>query len=76
MIQIFLGKVSLIGFSEDISKRDVRLPKIKQGILVPGDIMDSYDTLIHEKLNLLYARDYSIRKDFSILIKAWKKLDE
>lgn len=76
MIQVFIGKISFIGFSEDVSKKDVRLPQIKPGILVPGDIIDSDDPQINEKLNLLYARDYSMRKDLSILLKAWKKLDE
>jgi len=76
MIQVFIGNISFIGFSEDVSKKDVRLPQIKPGILVPKDIMDSDDPHINEKLNLLYARDYSMRKDFSILLKAWKKLDE
>ena len=76
MIQILIGRSSFIGFSEVVSKKDVRLPKIKPGLLVPGDIMDSNDPQINEKLNLLYARDYSMRKDFSILLKAWNKLDE
>lgn len=76
MLQIITGSYSFIGFSEVVSKKDVRLPKIKPGLLVPGDIMDSNDPQINEKLNLLYARDYSMRKDFSILLKAWNKLDE
>ena len=76
LVQILLGNISFIGFSEEVTKKDVRLPKIKPGLLVPGDIMESNDTQINEKLNLLYARDYSMRKDFSILLKAWKKLEE
>lgn len=72
---VFLGKKSFIGFSEEISLRDVRLPRIKKGILTPGDGFDFNDPNITEKLNLLYARDYSMRKDFSILWKAWRKLD-
>ncbi|MDG1147321.1 MAG: glycosyltransferase [Crocinitomicaceae bacterium] len=75
MISILLGNRSFIGFSEDVSKKDVRLPKIKPGILVPADLMGLDDSKINEKLNLLYARDYSMRKDFSIVLKAWKKLD-
>lgn len=74
--KILVGKLSFIGFSEDVTKQDVRLPKIKNGILVPSDIMDIHDDQIREKLNLIYARDYSMRKDFSIVLKAWKKLDQ
>jgi hypothetical protein len=76
MISVFTGNRSFIGFSEYVSKKDVRLPKIKPGILMPGDLMDLDDSKINEKLNLLYARDYSMRKDFSILLKAWEKLDK
>ena len=73
---ILIGKKSFVGFSDVVSKRDVRLPKIKPGILSPADSLGGNDESIHEKLNLLYSRDYSMRKDFSILLKSWKKLDK
>jgi lipopolysaccharide/colanic/teichoic acid biosynthesis glycosyltransferase len=76
LFQILLGKKSFIGFSDAVTKRDVRLPKIKPGILSPADSLSGNDQSIHEKLNLLYSRDYSMRKDFSILLKSWKKLDK
>ena len=72
---ILLGKISFIGFSEETTKKDVRLPKIKEGVLSPIDSIEIKTPEIQEKLNLLYARDYSMRKDFSILLKAWKQLD-
>ena len=75
LIHILLGKKSFIGFSDADMQRDVRLPKIKHGILSPSDSIDGSDDLIREKLNLLYSRDYSMRKDFSILLKSWGKLD-
>jgi GT2 family glycosyltransferase len=72
---VLLGKKSFIGFSEELSWKDVRLPRIRKGILTPDDGLDIGSTEITEKLNLLYARDYSMRKDFSIVWKAWRKLD-
>ena len=72
---VLVGKKSFIGFSEALSLKDVRLPRIKKGILTPDDGFEFQDEGITEKLNLLYARDYSMRKDFSILWKAWRKLD-
>ncbi len=75
MVQILIGKKSFIGFSEDVVKKDIRLPHIKPALLSPIDAIYIKTPEIHEKLNLLYARDYSMRKDFSILIKAWRKLD-
>lgn len=73
--QIFIGKKSFIGFSKELSMKDVRLPRIKQGVITPDDPFEHADAVIRQKLNLLYARDYSMRKDFSIVWKSWPKLD-
>ncbi|MBL1280235.1 MAG: glycosyltransferase [Fluviicola sp.] len=73
--RILIGKMSFIGFSEESSKKDVRLPKIKAGVLSPTDGIGINTVEIQEKMNLLYARNYSMRKDFGILLKAWRKLD-
>ncbi len=73
--KILIGKKSFVGFYEDLPKKDVRLPIIKPALLSPIDAFEIKTPEIQEKLNLLYARDYSMRKDFSILLKAWKKLD-
>ncbi|MCR9174007.1 MAG: glycosyltransferase family 2 protein [bacterium] len=75
VFSVLVGKKSFIGFSEELSFKDVRLPRIKKGILTPDDGFEFHDEGITEKLNLLYARDYSMRKDFSIVWKAWRKLD-
>lgn len=76
IILVFIGKISFIGFPEQSIQQDVRLPKIKPGILHPSDINEVVTPSINEKLNILYARDYSMRKDLSILLKSWKKLDQ
>ena len=73
---IFIGKISFIGFSEIAVQQDVRLPKIKQSLLFPSDINKMSSPSIDEKLNLLYARDYSLRKDLAIVLQSWKKLDQ
>ncbi len=75
LVSILFGKMSFIGFSENARMKDVRLPKIKQGVLHPSDILGIEEESVVEKLNLLYSRDYSMRKDLSIVLKAWKKLD-
>lgn len=75
LIWIFLGKKTFIGFSESSRLKDVRLPKIKPGVLYPSDIIGVEEEAVTEKLNLLYSRDYSMRKDLSIVLKAWKNLD-
>ena len=73
---IFIGRKSFIGFSDEDMQRDVRLPKIKAGVLSPCDGVTIDLPSIHEKINLLYARDYSMRKDFSIILNSWTKLDQ
>lgn len=75
LVAVLIGKKSFIGFSEDSRMKDVRLPKIKPGILNPSDILGIQEEAVTEKLNLLYSRDYSMRKDLSIVLKAWKNLD-
>ena len=72
---IFIGKKSFIGFSNELTMKDVRLPRIKQGLITPDDPFQYADASVRQKLNLLYARDYSMRKDFSIVWKTWRKLD-
>lgn len=76
IVSIWIGKMSFIGFSESAVQKDIRLPKIKPGVLFPSDIHTKSSSSIEEKLNLIYARDYSMRKDLSILFQAWRKLDQ
>ncbi|MDC3252801.1 glycosyltransferase family 2 protein [Crocinitomicaceae bacterium] len=75
IFKILIGRRSFIGFSKELSLKDVRLPRIKSGIIAPEDPFDYADEAVKQKLNLLYARDYSMRKDFSIVLKSWQKLD-
>lgn len=75
VLSVFTGRKSFIGFSQETRLRDVRLPQIKEGILHPSDSLPIMDHGFTEKINLLYTRDYSMRKDLSIILKAWAKLD-
>lgn len=70
---LFIGSKTCVGYI--LSDSQNKLPKIKPGILYP--ILTGVETSeIHaDKLNLIYARDYSVHKDFSILFKKWKKMD-
>ncbi|MCH2225717.1 MAG: hypothetical protein MK066_13175, partial [Crocinitomicaceae bacterium] len=72
---VLYGKRSFVGYSDTEMKTDVRLPKTKIGLLSPAEAIDDSSKGLREKLNLLYARDYSMRKDLSIVLKSWNKLD-
>jgi lipopolysaccharide/colanic/teichoic acid biosynthesis glycosyltransferase len=51
-------------------------PPLKPGILSPADMFDNAtsDTAKNNRLNVLYARNYSVLTDAEILIKGWKNL--
>jgi hypothetical protein len=75
MLFVLSGKRSIVGYQHIQKPIDHKLPKIKLGILTPADKISVFDTAVEDKLNLIYARDYNITKDFFILKKAWKNLD-
>lgn len=75
LLWVVAGRISFIGFTEEAVNKDVRLPKIKTGILSPCDALDFQNEQLCDKMNLLYARDYSWRKDFLILLKSMRNLD-
>jgi GT2 family glycosyltransferase len=72
--QVIIGKKSIVGYA---LKKDSlhQLPRIRVGILTPMDEISSNDESLIDKLNLIYARDYAVSKDFSILLKSLKNLD-
>lgn len=72
--KVLFGKNTLVGYYTSSDHSNMLLPKLKPGILHPQDGLTEMDSTVNEKINLLYARDYSIRKDLSILMKSWKKI--
>jgi hypothetical protein len=72
---LILGSKTLVSFSVHQQLQAENLPAIQEGILHPSDTIQPADTQLIAKLNLLYAREYSIFKDLHILWKGWKKLD-
>lgn len=73
-IKVLFAKNTMIGYFTSDDHSNVLLPKLKPGILHPQDGLSALEPSVSDKLNLLYARDYSIRKDLSILMKSWKKI--
>ncbi len=71
--QVLLGRKTWVGYAK--SDNIKLLPRIKDGVLSPLDrsnrIMNDVST---QKLNFLYAKDYSIEKDFIILLKSLRSL--
>lgn len=75
IFQVIIGKKSIVGYYPH--ENNDSLPSIKKGILNFADIIDGSNTkkqVNPYKLNLIYAKDYSLGMDFKILIKGFKNL--
>ena len=72
------SKVSWVGYYKINTEMYLGLPEIKKGILKTTDVLDQPENNSEtiDRINMLYARDYSLGKDFEIAIKAFKKLGQ
>ncbi len=69
------GKRSWVGYYPQVENKH-HLPEIKKGVLNP---LDGMRAAVHDdetilNLNILYARDYNIWKDFNIILYAFRDL--
>jgi len=72
---VIRGRKSWVGYKElAIDQSD--LPKIKKGVLTPLDRMGSLKSPEEtaKKLNVVYAREYGLRKDLIIIASAFRRL--
>lgn len=74
ILAVLFGKTTFVAYAQ-LPENSLKLPNLKKGILSPLDATNIQDKSLISKLNLVYARDYSIWKDLAILVKCWKKLD-
>ncbi len=74
LINLFTGKKTCVGYVTSVPTNE--LPKIKQGILSLTSETNQLSEYQLIKLNLIYARDYSVKKDLQLLLKNWKKMDQ
>ena len=73
IIQVLLGKKTWVGYAPITdANTNNSLPKLPLGILSPADALPqgNYNNATLYRLNLLYAKDYSIGTDLGIL---WNK---
>ena len=79
-LEVLAGNKSWVGYCS-CSPSGSELPVIKPGVLTPADMFSSSiipdentDTIM--RLNILYARNYTVLSDAEIIIKGWHKLDK
>jgi len=72
---VLFGKQSWVGFYSYDNKKNT-LPSIKRGILNPTDIFpdENLSPELCERLDLRYAKDYTINQDLDIIFKGFKNL--
>ena len=75
LLSVLYGRYSIVGYSTEENRELTGLPRLQKGLLSPLDQVSIKEQDILDKLNLIYARDYTVSKDIAILFKAWKKLD-
>jgi hypothetical protein len=75
--KVFLGKLTWVGFIDtNDGFKDPQLPSLTPGVLSPNPTAAYTDRNIQDKLNILYARDYSVITDVQIVMTAFRKLDQ
>jgi O-antigen biosynthesis protein len=76
ILLVIISSRSWVSYIRDESYDIERLPHIRKGILNPLDAFgdDKISEEIKQRLNIIYARDYSTNTDLNILIKGFRHL--
>jgi hypothetical protein len=73
-LQVVVGNCTWVGYASSTQVQN--LPKIKKGIVSPiNHFGPAVNEITLQKMNFLYAKDYSLEKDFVILLKSLNQLD-
>jgi len=74
LFKTIVGHKSIIGYN--MSVKNTLLPKLKPGILSPKDATPELNITadILNEQNIAYAKNYSSKRDFNILLKSLKSL--
>lgn len=73
--KVMVGRLSWVGYCKT-TQGTSRLPQIRKGVLSPEDVFSHAitDEELRSRINLLYARDYSLLKDLNIIARSYKFL--
>jgi len=77
LFSVFIGKLSFVGYATIHHSSNLKLPKIKRGIL-PATLMVENGNLDDDaisRLNLIYAKNHSYIMDLKLIFKHFQKLD-
>lgn len=73
IFQVITGKKTWVGYAPSLQ---TELPHLKQGILSPLSLYRRKQNIAEaiDKLNLIYAKDYKLLTDITIILKSWRYL--
>ncbi len=74
LFMVLFARYSMVGFDSLPESEKAQLPKVRKGVLHPSDALKkepNTENLI--RLNMLYAREYSLATDFNILVRGLLK---
>jgi O-antigen biosynthesis protein len=76
LFSVLFATKSLVGYTTQNVPDDHRLPDIRKGILTPLDVFTDkhIPPEAAERLNIMYARDYKLTNDLSIIFKGFREL--
>jgi len=74
---VLLGFKTWVGYSRDDKTNTDHLPKIKDGILSPGLLVNptGQNQTVYNKANMMYAKNYTVWNDLKILLRGINFLD-
>jgi len=76
LFSVMISHRTWVGYIRDEHADLERLPHIRRGILNPLDAFgdEKISEEIKQRLNVIYARDYSINTDLNIIVKGYRHL--
>lgn len=74
LFQVLFGRKTWVAYAESSTK--LRLPKIRNGVIPVNFKLKGLNSggEVNERLNVVYARNYQVRKDLRLLFNAWRDL--
>lgn len=77
ILNVFSGKLTWVGYIPNTKESTYTLPNIPSSVIHPSIKTNiQKDTIIIDKLNLIYAKDYSIENDLLLLFSNFRELGD
>ena len=75
IFSVLIGEKTWVGYASN-NIETYKLPKLKAGVVSPFVVFDNKKTINSHKINLLYAKNYSVFDDLRIVLKGFSYLGQ